>query len=146
VDSMNPAGNERVWQQLQSTAYVGQPGVLHSAFAVLRVLGRMQSPVGVTKLAAEIGIPKTTVHRLLEQLADENVAERDERRWVLGTGLHDLDRRLPNLASVAHARLRSIAQATGTSLFLHARSGQRLVLGGGSWLERYRCGKCCFIC
>jgi IclR helix-turn-helix domain len=87
VDSLNPAGIEPVWQQLQSTAYVGQPGVLHSAFAVLRVLGRMQFPVGVTMLAAETGIPKTTVHRLLEQLADENVAERDERRWVLGTGL-----------------------------------------------------------
>jgi predicted transcriptional regulator len=123
---MNPAGNEPVWQQRQSTAYVGQPGVLHSAFAVLRVLGRMQSPVGATRLAAETGIPKTTVHRLLEQLADENVVERVERRWVLSGGLHDLDRRLPNLASVAHSRLRSVAQATGASLFLYARSGQRL--------------------
>jgi DNA-binding IclR family transcriptional regulator len=103
-----------------------QPGVLHSAFAVVRVLGRMQFPVGVTRLAAETGIPKTTVHRLLEQLADENVVERVERRWILGGGLHDLDRRLQNLASVAHPRLRSIAQATGASLFLYARSGQRL--------------------
>ena len=101
-------------------------GVLHGAFAVLRVLGGMQFPVGVTRLAAATGIPKTTVHRLLEQLADENVVERVERRWVLGAGLHDLDRRLPNLASVAHPRLRSIAQATGASLFLYTRSGQRL--------------------
>jgi predicted transcriptional regulator len=126
MGSMNPDGNELVRQQLPSTVHAAHRGVLHSAFAVLRVLGRMQFPVGVTRLASETGIPKTTVHRLLEQLADENVVERVGRRWVLGGGLHDLDRRLPNLASVAHPRLRSIAQATGASLFLYARSGERL--------------------
>jgi DNA-binding IclR family transcriptional regulator len=123
MDSMNSDGNGPVRQQPGSDAH---PGVLHGAFAVLRVLGGMQFPVGVTRIAAETGIPKTTVHRLLEQLADENVVERVERRWVLGGGLHDLDRRLPNLARVAHPRLHSIAQATGASLFLYARSGQRL--------------------
>jgi hypothetical protein len=36
--------------------------------------GRMQQhPVGVTRLAAATGIPKTTVHRLLQQLAQEDV-------------------------------------------------------------------------
>ena len=123
---MNSDGNDLVRQQLPSTVHAAHPCVLHSAFAVLRVLGRMQFPVGVTRLASETGIPKTTVHRLLEQMADENVVERVERRWVLGGGLHDLDRRLPNLATVAHPRLRSIAQATGASVFLYARSGERL--------------------
>jgi predicted transcriptional regulator len=123
---MNPDGNEVVRRQSVSPAHAAHPGVLRSAFAVLRVLGRMHSPVGVTRLSEETGIPKTTVHRLLEQLADENVVERVDRRWVLGSGLHDLDRRLPNLASVAHPRLRAIAQATGATLFLYARSGHRL--------------------
>ena len=98
MGSMNPDRNEQVRHQLPSTVHAAHPGVLHSAFAVLRVLGRMQFPVGVTRLAAETGIPKTTVHRLLEQLADENVVERVGRRWVLVRGLHDLDRRLPESA------------------------------------------------
>ena len=125
MDSMNPAGNEqfgRNGNQLRTSA----TGCLAQRLRRAARPRQMQSPVGVTRLAAETGIPKTTVHRLLEQLADENVVERVERRWVLGGGLHDLDRRLPNLASVAHPRLRSVAQATGASLFLYARSGQRL--------------------
>lgn len=123
---MNPPGNEPVRGQTQSTARDPRSGVVHSAFALLRALGRMHQPVGVTRLAAETGIPKTTVHRLLEQLADENMAARVERKWVLGSGVHELDRRFPDLASVVHPRLRSVMEATGASVFLYARSGQTL--------------------
>ena len=123
---MNPPGNEPVRDHLESTAHDTRSGVVHSAFALLRVLGRMHLPVGVTRLAEETGIPKTTVHRLLEQLADENMAVRVERKWVLGSGVHELDRRFSDLASVAHRRLRSVTEATGASVFLYARSGHTL--------------------
>jgi DNA-binding IclR family transcriptional regulator len=109
---MNRDGDEPVRQQLASNAHDPQSGVVHNAFVPLRVLGRMYLPVGVTRLAAETGMPKTTVHRLLEQLAAENMVVRVERRWVLGGGVHELDRRLQDLASVAAPRLRSITQAT----------------------------------
>jgi IclR helix-turn-helix domain len=123
---MNPAGHEPAREQPQSTLRGTRSGVVHNAFAVLRALGRMHLPVGVTRLAEETGIPKTTVHRLLEQLADENMAVRVEGKWVLGSGAYELDRRFSDLASVAHPRLRSVTEATGASVFLYARSGHAL--------------------
>ena len=54
------------------------------------------------------------------------MAVRVERKWVLGSGVHQLDHRLPELASIARPRLRYVTQATGATLFLYARSGQTL--------------------
>jgi hypothetical protein len=99
---------------------------VRNAFAVLRVLGRMHQPVGVTKVAAEVGIPKTTAHRLLEHMARENVVVRRDRRWALGTGLPELDRRYSELESVASPRLYAMTQATGATLFLYTQLGTTL--------------------
>lgn len=123
---MNPPGHEPVREQPESISRDTRSGVVHNAFALLRALGRMHLPVGVTRLAEETGIPKTTVHRLLQQLADENMAVRVERKWVLGSGAYELDRRFLDLGSVAHPRLRSVTEATGASVFLYARSGHTL--------------------
>lgn len=103
-----------------------QGASVRNAFAVLRVLGRMHQPVGVTRVAAEIGIPKTTAHRLLEHMARENVVVRRDRRWVLGTGLWGLDRRYNELESIASPRLYAMTQATGATLFLYTKSGTTL--------------------
>jgi IclR family transcriptional regulator, acetate operon repressor len=103
-----------------------QGALVRNAFAVLRVLGRMHQPVGVTKVAAEVGIPKTTAHRLLEHMARENVVVRRDRRWALGTGLPELDRRYNDLESIASPRLYAMTQATGATLFLYAKSGTTL--------------------
>jgi predicted transcriptional regulator len=101
--------------------------VLHSSFALLRALGRIQRhPVGVTRLASETGIPKTTVHRLLEQLAQENVVQRENGRWTFAAGLHELDRRRHDLAGVAEPRVRSISLATRASIFLYDAPANRL--------------------
>ena len=100
---------------------------LHSAFAVLRALGRIQRhPVGVTRLAAATGIPKTTVHRLLEQLERESVVQRDRGKWTFGPGLSELDIRHSDLAGVARPRLRTVSLATGASLFLYDATENRL--------------------
>ncbi|ORW44678.1 hypothetical protein AWB89_16615 [Mycobacterium paraense] len=100
---------------------------MHSAFVLLRALGRIQShPVGVTRLASETGIPKTTVHRLLEQLAQENIVQREDRKWTFAAGLYELDRRRHDLAGVAAPRVRSMSLATKASIFLYDASGDRL--------------------
>jgi hypothetical protein len=99
---------------------------VRNAFAVLGVLGRMRQPVGVTKVAAELGLPKTTAHRLLEHMARENVVVRRDRRWALGTGLRELDRRYDDLESIASPRLHAMTQATGATLFLYTKSGTTL--------------------
>jgi IclR helix-turn-helix domain len=100
--------------------------MLRISFAVLRVLGRMQSPVGVSRVALEVGIPKSTAHRLLEQMARENVVERHGRKWTLGPGIHDLDRRPQELASIARQRLYAMTQATGATICLYQNSPMAL--------------------
>jgi IclR-like helix-turn-helix domain-containing protein len=114
--------------QAGSTERESSPtSALHSAFAVLRALGRIQRhPVGVTRLAAETGIPKTTVHRLLEQLAQENVVRREDRRWTFAAGLRELDRRRCDLGAVAEPRVRSMSLGTNASIFLYDAPGNRL--------------------
>lgn len=103
------------------------PSTLHSAFTLLRALGRMQQhPVGVSRLAAATGVPKTTVHRLLEQLARENIVQRHDGRWTFAPGLYDLDRRRRDLTNAAHHRLRSLSTATGASVFLYDGTGKKL--------------------
>lgn len=100
------------------------PGVLHHAFALVRALGRARHPVGVTRLAAEAGLPKTTAHRLLEQLAEEGVVVRHDRRWALGPGVGDLAQPpyRPDLAGVAPPRMHLLTRATGATVFLFTQS------------------------
>jgi DNA-binding IclR family transcriptional regulator len=102
--------------------------LVRSAFAMLRVLGRMQGPVGVSKLAAAVGIPKATAHRLLEQMADENIVERRDRKWVLAPGFHDVDRRQRDLGVLAGRRLYEMTHATGATLCLYQQSADKLRL------------------
>jgi hypothetical protein len=106
---------------------IGSQGVtVRRTFALLRTLGRMSGPVGVTQLALEAGLAKTTAHRLLHHLAAEGIVVHQGRKWVLGTGLRDLDRRLPDLASIAHARLRGLTLNTGATVFAYAHIGGAL--------------------
>lgn len=104
-------------------------GVVRSAFALIRVLVQAQRPVGVTKLASAVGLPKTTAHRILEQLAREGVVKRRDHEWALGTGLGDLSQApyRADLAGVAQLRMHALTRATGATLFLYVHSpGQPL--------------------
>jgi DNA-binding IclR family transcriptional regulator len=102
--------------------------LLRNTFAILRLLGRLQSPVGVSSIAAQLGLPKTTVHRLLEQLADEDVVVRRDGRWVLGSGLVELDRRVADVSTVVTPRMTAMTQATGATLFLYTASDTSISL------------------
>ncbi len=93
---------------------------------MLRVLGRLQGPVGVSRLAAAVGIPKATAHRLLEQLAREKIVERRDRKWVLASGFHDLDRRPSELGAIARQRPYAMTHATGATLCLYLQSAEKL--------------------
>ncbi|OBA63355.1 hypothetical protein A5647_05975 [Mycobacterium sp. 1100029.7] len=99
---------------------------MRSAFAILRVLGRSQGPVGVTRLAEAVGIPKATAHRLLQQMARENIVESRDRKWMLATGFHDLDQRRSDLGSVARPRMYAMTHATGATLSLCLQSSKKL--------------------
>ncbi|MEU2623379.1 helix-turn-helix domain-containing protein [Streptomyces sp. NPDC007157] len=97
-------------------------GVVHSAFALVRALSEAPGPLGVTDLASVVGIPKTTAHRLLEQLAQEDIVWRRDHKWAIAPGFAELARagRRPSpLAAAARPRLDALSRATGASVFLH---------------------------
>src|SRR5262245_1854909 len=100
--------------------------VVRNTFAVLRYLGQTQRPVGVTRLAAEVGIPRTTIHRLLEYMAREGVVVRQDGHWTLTADFRDLDRRDTDLEAVARPRLSAMTQGTGATLFIYRKSGATL--------------------
>jgi len=60
-------------------------GVLEGAFALLDVLGSMGDDVGLSELAKSSGLPKTTVHRLLDQLGELGAVERSTGGYRIGS-------------------------------------------------------------
>lgn len=115
-------------EPVRSDQRTGAPSVLANAFALLRVLAATRAPVGVTCLAAAVGIPKTTAHRLLEQLSAEGAVERHAGKWRIGPGILELSGFDPSsmLAATARLRLEALSRATGATLFLHRYTNGRL--------------------
>lgn len=60
-------------------------GVLEGAFALLDVLGSMSNDIGLSELAKNSGLPKTTVHRLLDQLGELGAVERSSSGYRIGS-------------------------------------------------------------
>jgi IclR family transcriptional regulator, acetate operon repressor len=128
--------------------------VVQGVFAVLDALRRVDA-IGVTELAGRTGLPKATVHRLLEQLIEESAVERADGRYRLGPTMFRLGHWQParRLRGAARQPLRELAAAMpGVSLnvALPHRGGtivaavvpgeadHFLPLGVGSW-----CGPHC---
>lgn len=61
------------------------------ALAVLEALGRSRrATIGVTEVAAEIGVPKSTAHRLLKTLEQHGFVGRSGSRYRVGGSLFEL--------------------------------------------------------
>lgn len=57
------------------------------ALAILDLLGKHPAGLGVTEIAREMKIAKSTVHRLLTSLASESFVEKDDRTQLYKLGL-----------------------------------------------------------
>jgi DNA-binding IclR family transcriptional regulator len=103
------------------------------ALDVLFLLHREEAPCGVTRIASALGLPKSSVHRLLAALARRGLVERDPAgRYRPGIALVALARgvldRDPVIAA-ARPVLEAEASALGETVFLvGARGGSLLVL------------------
>lgn len=88
-------------------------GVLEGAFLLLDALERLPGrAVGLTALASASGLPKTTTHRLLEQLTELSVVQRLGSGYQLGARLFRLGqawRPFPGLAAAARRPLAGLA-------------------------------------
>ncbi|MFJ5075168.1 helix-turn-helix domain-containing protein [Streptomyces sp. NPDC088553] len=105
----------------------GTPGpvrgrsVLEGAFALLDALRRSGEEAGVTELALVCGVPKGTVHRLLDQLVTLGAVERKGNRYRVGPQLYRIGQAWephPGLLPAARLPLQRLRAATGASVVL----------------------------
>ena len=106
--------------------------VVHRVGQLLRAVAGRERGSTVAELAAETGLTRPTVHRLLTGLAEEGLVDRDAGTgaWQLGPELYVLGavaaHRYP-IRELAGPSLRRLAEATGESAFLSVRRGLETV-------------------
>jgi IclR family acetate operon transcriptional repressor len=128
--------------ELKRAAVIGNrrddsgPGVVESAFGLLEVLcafGRAR----VSDLAEESGLPRTTVHRLLGQLAAVGAVERTGVHYRLGASLLVLGQHVTPME-----RLRTLAQRPMIELAaatpVHVSLGTTTTSGASIYLDVIR--------
>jgi IclR family transcriptional regulator, acetate operon repressor len=100
----------------QATGDTAAPrAVIRAAFGLLASMHKL-GPARVSELQRDCGLPRTTAHRLLVQLAEVGAVERSAGRWRLGPVLVELGAGVPaepRLRSVARRPLMDLSDATG---------------------------------
>lgn len=108
-------------------------GVLEGAFALLEAVQGARE-AGLTALAAESGLPKTTAYRLLEQLVELGALERHGTRYRMGPRMFRLGlgwQPHPRLQAAAKGPMRRLAAVTGATVGVCVlREGRALAVSG----------------
>ncbi|GAA4582546.1 IclR family transcriptional regulator [Planotetraspora phitsanulokensis] len=111
----------------------GGRGVLEGAFALLDSLERVRE-AGLTRLAADSGLPKATAYRLLEQLTVLGAAEKVGPHYRIGPRMRRLGhswRPDPVLEKAVQTPMRNFVRTTGAAVWLCLlSSGQTIAVGG----------------
>jgi IclR family transcriptional regulator, KDG regulon repressor len=109
-----------------------QPSVkiLDKALRILLLFGQRQPEWGVAALAREVGIPKTTVYRILRVLQQHGflIQDLDSRRFRLGLGALELGRRAYEgieLRRVAQPVIEHLAAVSGETVLLQVLDPER---------------------
>jgi IclR family transcriptional regulator, acetate operon repressor len=105
----------------RSGASAGGRGVLEGAFALLDALRRCGGEAGLNEMAAACGMPKSSAHRLLDQMLLIGAVERRGRRYRLGPQLYRLGESWqphPGLRLAARYPLHRLRAATGASVLV----------------------------
>ncbi|MFJ6894355.1 IclR family transcriptional regulator [Streptomyces hokutonensis] len=130
---MNGRGGIVATAAVTMTSSPGAAGrsVLEGAFGLLEAVERA-GEAGLSRLAAECALPKSTAHRLLEQLAELGAVERHRGNYRMGPRMFHLGRRWqphPGLRAAARQPIRSLAELTGAAVGICVLwKGQTLVL------------------
>src|SRR5262245_20015762 len=106
----------------------GQVQSLSKALAIARELGRKPAGVGLTNIARRVGLPVSTVHRLLTTLEQERFVRFDRERlaWLVGVDafvigiafVHSRD-----VLAIAQPFLRVLMEESGETANLAIREG-----------------------
>jgi DNA-binding IclR family transcriptional regulator len=122
---MNPA-------QPRTGAPVGPPGAVEKSFVVLERVAASPQPLGVSELARQTGLPKSTVHRILAILVDFGLIRRGQDGYRLGRRLTDppaqpTDRRRVLLRERVVPYLLDLYELTHEAVHLAVLSGTEVV-------------------
>ncbi|PXX68654.1 IclR-like helix-turn-helix domain-containing protein [Nocardia tenerifensis] len=98
-------------------------GVLEGAFLLLDVLARVDES-GPSRLAAASGLPKPTVHRLLQQLVAVGAVQRRAGRYRIGPRLFSLGQAWNPAPTAAQRPVRALAFAPFASRFPQSPNAQ----------------------
>jgi len=98
---------------------------LEKAIDVLEAIADSGQGMGHLELAEKVGLPKTTVYRILSTLVARGLVRRDPMRRVycLGARTIELSRKaysMPDLVAAARGELRSLRDLTGETTYLAA--------------------------
>ncbi|MER5427919.1 helix-turn-helix domain-containing protein [Streptomyces sp. NPDC002588] len=129
---LSAGGVDRLsWPDSGAVPGAGRRGVLDGAFGLLAAVQRA-GEAGLTTLASESGLPKTTTYRLLEQLVELGAVERCGAGYRMGPRMFQLGQGWQphrGLWSAAREPVRRLVGATGASVAINVlRDGQTLVV------------------
>ena len=105
---------------------------LDKCFLILDLLAKNQKTMGISEIARDLKLNKSSVFNIVHTLADLHVLEEDrENRFGLGTILFTLgraERKSSDLIRLVRPILEDINHKTRLSAFLGIRSGMRAVI------------------
>lgn len=104
-------------------------GVLDRAFQVLQVVRANSRPLSLAFISRETGLPKTTVHRVVQQMLRLGALERHGDMYRIGIQIFMLGAAVPEaiLRGVALQRLLELQSQTGHTLHLATMRDDRVV-------------------
>lgn len=106
--------------------------MLEKGLDLLMALGKYADGVGVSELARDVGLPISTVHRLLGTMVERRFASFDpsKRLYYLGLKVFELSHKVSlvhGLSEVALPAMRRLVEATGEPSLLSVLQGDNLV-------------------
>jgi IclR family acetate operon transcriptional repressor len=103
---------------------------LHRVVAVLGAFRGEENAVSPAELARRVGLPKSTVHRIVASLVDEGLLERHAAQVRLGVRLFENGQRVPRqrvLRDAARPYLHDLSEATRQTVHLAILEGSQVV-------------------
>lgn len=114
----------------RSDPMASDSGSVARAVSVLNVLGKAGGALGVSEIARRVGVPKSSVQRMLRALLDQRLLERQGTSYKLGLKLFELGQQVPrqrDLREAARPFMADLREATGHGVHLAVLEGHEVV-------------------
>ena len=103
---------------------------LHRVVTVLTAFRGEENAVSTAELARRVGLPKSTVHRIVTSLVEEGLLERQAGKVRLGVRLFEIGQRVPRqrvLRDAARPYMHDLREATRQTVHLTILEGTQVV-------------------